>query len=247
MQVAAQVDVRTPVVPWHRVTHIAGHLLAAISAMLVVLGLWSATGIGATSDTKVVTLSVPLMLTLTEPTAIDAAPAPVNSPTFVNGSPDVLTLGNLTGSETAQASLTYRVSTNNANGYQVTASNAGAAPVIQPAAGGFADMDATYRDLNYYTVTAPQSVFGLSAGDRTAGHQGSVDFAGSQWGGAGSGAGTQGELFRGVPGGGILVAERLSPFLNDPFTLNIAAVIVAGDPVTLGAYSGTARVTLATL
>jgi hypothetical protein len=230
----------------------AGLLLGAALGAVIVLGLLASTGFGVTTTSPIVTADVPLTLSLADPTAIDAAPAPVNGPIFTGGSPDTLNLGDLTGSEDATASLTWLTSTNNPNGYSLTIENTGAAPLLQPSVGGFADMDTTLRPLSDYAdctgpiAAASVSSFGVSAGDAVGHSQASVNYAGTPWGTTGGG-GTQGTLYRNIPVGGALVGQVNTPAKDSPTTLNFAALIRACDPVSQGAYAGTARVTALTL
>jgi hypothetical protein len=117
----------------------------------------------------------------------------------------------------------------------VQLANVGTAPLMKSGANSIADMGGAPAPL--VTTT---SAFGVAAGDATAHNQGSVDYAGTPWGALGT---TQGTLYRGVPVGGMTVAQRSGPQNNDPVTLNFAAVNANGQLVPNGAYTGTVRLT----
>ena len=85
----------------------------------------------------------------------------------------------------------------------------------------------------------------LAAGDAAGHSEASVNYAGTPWGTTG-GSGTQGTLYRGIPLGGMTVAERTSAQAMDPFTLVFSAVSVASQPAAPGSYAGTVRLTATT-
>lgn len=216
----------------------AGWLLLAMTCLALVSG----TGIGASSSTVVPYINVDQSISITDPTATNVAPAVTNGATWTPGAPDVLNLGELSGSEVASASLTWKVSTNSLGGYTVLLSNPGAAPVMQPGgASGIDDMGSTPA-----AIVTTTSAFGVAVGDAVGHAEGSTNYAANPWGTTGGG-GTQGTLYRGVPVAGMQVAQRGAPVSSDPVTLNFAAVSAASDLPAMGVYSGTVRLTATAL
>jgi hypothetical protein len=211
--------------------------LAAVVALLAV----GATGIGAAPVT--VQTSVLSTISLSEPAAINPAPAPSAGTTWTPGNPDVLNFDELGPGTTGEASLTWQVTTTSPTGYQVLVANAsGVAPLMKSGANSIDDMPGVPADR---ATLMTDSQFGMSAGDRVAHNQASVDFAGTPWGANGT---TQGELYGSIPVGGAKVAERTSgPHTNDPFTLNFLAIHANGDSPAAGAYTGTIQITASTI
>jgi hypothetical protein len=76
---------------------------------------------------------------------------------------------------------------------------------------------------------------GIAVGDPSSDAEGSVAFPGSPWVTAG---GQQGELFRGVPTVGMVVAQRTSAQTNDPFTLTLTAASVPSAQPPAGSLAG---------
>jgi len=221
----------------------AARQLALLALALFALAATAGTGIGATSlsTTKTVTATVLASIALADPTALDTSPAPTAGTAWTDAATNLLVLGELQPTDVASASATWRVTTSNPTGYQVTLSNTGAAPLMRSSAGTMADMPDSPAALD-----TSKSHVGVAAGDAVGHAQGAVSFTGTPWGSAGAG-GTQGTLYRGVPAAGMIVASRTSGELNDPVTLNFAATTAASQPVPPGAYAGTVRVTAATI
>lgn len=200
------------------------------------------TGVGATTDDVVVGTSVEPVISITEPTGLDPAPAPQNGTAWVAGLPPKIDLGELQGTEVATGSATWKVDTNAPNGYSLTMTSTRAdAPLLRGTAGNFPDMPDTPSALNPNI-----SAFGVAIGDSVGHAQAAVAFAGSPWGTTGPG-GTQGQLYRSVPSAGMQIAGRTAPAAADPVTVNFAATLSANQAIPAGAYSGTIRITASTL
>lgn len=215
-----------------------GPLTGALCALVALVAL-GGTGFGASSasSSKTVTATVLATISLSDPTAINSSPAPTAGTTWTDGGTNQLGLGELQPTDTAQASLTWKVTTSSSTGYQVTLANAGTAPLMKSGANSLADMPTSPAALD-----ATKSHFGVAAGDPVNHGEGAVAFAGTPWGTTG-GSGSQGTLFRSIPTAGMVVASRTSGQTNDPFTLTFTATSVASQPVSTGSYTGTARIT----
>lgn len=226
---------------------------------LAVLGLFvlgagaSATGFGASSATVTPSASVVGTLTLSDPTTLNAAPpvctdaiAPLDTDDCTDvrytASPaKALSLGSLSGADVQAASLTWTVTTTNPSGYQVVMSNGGGAPLMSGPAGTIPDMQSSPMVPASAVDDATQ--FGVAIGNPTSDNETSVTYAGSPWV---TSSGQQGELFRGIPtaaAGGVQVAGRLGPQVDDPFTATFAAASIPSAQPAAGAYSGTISVT----
>lgn len=224
--------------------HPVAVLLSALACACVLLG---ATGFGATTSTQTPSANVVGVLALTDPTAKSADPpvctdalAPLDTDdcgdvTFTGGATKLLNLGALSGSDVQAGSLRWTVTTTNPTGYRVHMSNAGAAPLLQGSAGSIADMQTS--PLVPASAVDDATHFGVAMGDPAADNESAVAFTGSPW----VNAGQQGELFSGIPAAGMVVAERLTPQANDPFTATFAVAAVIGQQPTPGTYSGTVR------
>lgn len=214
----------------------------------------SGTGFGAASTgTSSASANLVGTLSMSDPTGV-ATSSPVCSRAVATedtdgcadvtyaGSPQrVLGLGALTGNDVQAGSLTWRVTTTNPTGYVVHMSNPGAAPLLRSSAGSIADMPGSPIPA---TAVDDATHFGVAMGDAAADGEGAVAFGGSPWITA---AGQQGELFRSVPTGGMVVAQRTAPQSNDPVTATFAAASLATTPPTPGAYSGTIQLVASAL
>lgn len=224
-------------------------------AMLVcaVIGaaLFASSGFGATSSTQSPTANVVGTLSLTDPTAIGAAPpvctdavAPLDTDdcrdvTFAGGPSQALRLGALTGSDVQAGSLRWSVTTTNPTGYRVLMSNAGAAPLLRSGSNTIADMPSS--PLVPAASVDDATHFGVAMGDPGADNESAVP---TDWE---TPAGQQGELFSGIPASGMVVAQRGTPQSNDPFTATFAAAAVAGQQPAPGSYAGTVRLVASAL
>ena len=220
-----------------------------IPACLVVAAIAaSGTGFGASSGTSGASANLVGTLSMTDPTAV-ATTNPVctravatndtdgcGDVTYVGSPQRVLGLGALTGSDVQAGSLTWRVTTTNPAGYVVHRSNPGAAPLLRSSGGNIADMPGAPIPA---TAVDDATHFGVAMGDAGSDGEGAVSFGGSPWI---TSAGQQGELFRSVPTGGMIVAQRTSPQSSDPVMATFAAASIAGSPPAPGAYSGTVQV-----
>lgn len=228
----------------------AGLVIAATLAAFLVGG----TGFGASSGTITPSANVVGSLSLIEPTAKSADPplctdslAPVDTDdctdvSFAAGPPRTLRLGSLTGADVQAGALTYRVTTTNPTGYVVHALNPGTAPLLRGSAGSIPDMPASPMTP---AAAVPNSTHaGIAVGDPIADAEGAVAFPGSPWVTA---SGQQGELFRGVPSSGMIVAERTSAQLNDPFTLTLVAASTPSAQPPAGSMAGTINLVASSL
>ena len=221
---------------------------AALACVLACVGLAaSATGFGATA-TQNPSATVIGTISLTDPTVKGANPsvctdalAPLDTDdctdvAFTGGASKVLSLGALSGSDVQAGSLRWLVTTTSVTGYRVRMSNAGPAPLLRSSGSTIADMQSS--PLVPAASVDDATHFGVALGDAVADNEGAVDFAGSPW----VSGGQQGELYSGIPTGGMVVAERTTPQADDPFTASFAVASVAGQQPAPGSYSGTVRV-----
>lgn len=229
-----------------------------VAAFLALLGcaclLASATGFGATTSTQAPSASLIGMLALTDPVAKSADPpvctdslAPLDTDdcadvAFTGGGTKVLDLGSLSGTDVQAGSLRWLVTTTNPAGYTVTMSNAGPAPLLSGSAGSIPDMQAAPFVPAGSVDDATH--FGVAMGDPTADNESAVSYAASPWVTAG---GQQGELFTGIPVGGMVVAQRGTPQTNDPVTATFAAASIASQQPAPGSYAGTVRIVAAAI
>lgn len=220
---------------------------ALLSMLAATAALSSATGFGATSSTTLPSATVLGTISLSDPAARSADPpvctdalAPLDTDdcgdvTYTTGGTKVLRLGSLTGTDVQAASLRWTVTTTSSTGYRVHMSNAGAAPLLRSADGTIPDMSTT--SLVPAAAVDEGTHFGVAIGDPSADNEGAVAYPGSPW----IAGGQHGELFSGVPTGGMVVAERSTAQSDDPFTATFAAASIAGQQPTPGSYAGTVR------
>lgn len=212
-----------------------------------------ATGFGASTSTQLPNATVFGTLSLTDPAAKSADPpvctdaiAPLDTDncadvTFTPGATKVLRLGSLSGSDVQAGSLTWLVSTTNPTGYRVHMSNAGAAPLLRSASATIADMPTS--PLVPAGSVDDATAFGVAMGSAAADNENAVDYVGSPW----VTGGQQGELFSGIPAGGMVVAERGTAQTNDPITATFAVAATASQQPTNGSYAGTVRIVASAL
>lgn len=214
----------------------------------------SVTGFGATSATPVPNATVAGTLSMTDPTVKSANPpvctdalAPLDTDdctdvSFTTGPTKVLDLGSLSGADVQAGSLRWLVTTTNPTGYEVQMSNVGPAPLLQGSAGSIPDMQS--GPMVPASSVKDATHFGVAMGDPAADNEGAVAFSGSPWV---TGGGQQGELFRGIPTGGMLVAQRTTPQANDPITATFAVAAIPAQQPTPGSYAGTIRLVASAL
>lgn len=219
---------------------------ATLLGVLCCAVLFASTGFGATTTTQAPTAQVMGTLSLTDPTAKGAEPpvctdalAPLDTDdctdvTFTGGPTKLLNLGSLAGSDVQAGSLRWMVTTTNPTGYRVLMSNAGTAPLLTTGTETIADMQTS--PLVPAASVDDATHFGVALGDPVADNESAVP---SSWATA---TGAQGELFSGIPTTGLVVAERVTPQTNDPFTATFAVAAVAGQQPAAGSYAGTVRV-----
>ncbi|MCW2961317.1 MAG: hypothetical protein JWM90_1704 [Thermoleophilia bacterium] len=231
-------------------TNLRRHGFVVLVALLALLPVaLASTGFGATSATPLPSANITSTLTLTDPAAEGAEPpictntfAPLDTDdcadvTFSAANPKTLRLGSLAGTDVQAGSLRWLVTTTHPTGYTVRMSNPGPAPLLRSSAASIADMQSS-PSVPAGAVD-DSTHFGVALGDPGADNEAAVDFIGSPWVTAG---GQQGELFLGIPQGGIVVAARGTAQSNDPFTATFAVASVAGQQPATGSYSGTVRI-----
>lgn len=220
---------------------------------ILTMALASGTGFGASAATDQVTANVLSTISLTSPTALDSVPpvcgtavSALNADgcpaTYAAGATDTLQLGELAVTDVEARRLTWKVTTTSTTGYSVQLRNTSPGDVLQSASDTIPDMPASPMTPAAAVDTATQ--FGVAAGDPESDNQASVSFGGSPWE---STSGQQGELFRGIPSTGIVVAQRTTPQVNDPFSLTFAAASVFSDQPKNGEYTGLLRLTASTI
>ncbi|MCW2949392.1 MAG: hypothetical protein JWN41_405 [Thermoleophilia bacterium] len=220
-----------------------------IIAGLVAVAAVGGTGFGASKVTLVPTAAIIGTLSMTSPTALSSSLSPVctkavatldtdacSDVSFAAGPPLSLSLGTLSGADVQAGTLTWKVSTTNPAGYVVHVLNPGPAPFIHGAGGGIPDMSAAPIPAS---AVDKATHAGIAVGDPTTDGEASVSFAGSPWVTA---SGQQGELFRGVPTAGLVVAQRTTPQLDDPVTITIAAASVPSSLPPAGGLDATLSV-----
>src|SRR5690606_17351455 len=154
--------------------------------------------------------------------------------TFSPGVGKQLSLGDLTGTDVQAGALRWSVSTTSPTGYRVRMSNAGAAPLLQGAAGSIPDMSSFVPASSVQDATH----FGVAMGDAASDGEGADASTGLPWVTA---SGQHGERFTGIPTGGMIVAERNAAATNDPFTATFAVASTPAAPPASGTYAGLVR------
>lgn len=228
----------------HRRSSLSRRTTVVLGVLAVLAAAVSGTGFGATSGNHDASANLVGSLSMADPAAVSTT-TPVCSQTVATADTDgctdvafanatrVLTLGALSGNDVQAGSLTWKVTTTNPTGYVVHMSNAAAAPVMRSSGSTIADMPDTAIPAS---AVDDATQFGVAMGDPATDGEGAVSFPGSPWVTA---SGQQGELFRGIPSGGMIVAQRTSAQANDPLTATFAAASVTSAPPAAGSYSGT--------
>jgi hypothetical protein len=210
---------------------VAGLAVAVVSAL-------AGTGFGATTASVNPSAVVDSTISITEPTGLDAGSSSGTS--WVPGSPSTIVLGTLRGQQAATAVATWKVTTNDPDGYVAQLQNTGAGHVLTSGSDSFADMPGSPAPLS-----AGASAFGVAVGSPSTHAQTAVgNLPGTPWGTTG---GTQGTLYGGVPVGGVTIGTESGPVTADPITLSLTANLSATQPLPAGAYSGTVRMIATTL
>lgn len=228
---------------WSRSTRI----FPILACFVLFAAIASGTGFGASTGSIDSTATLASTLTLTDPASLGAqnpvctsaaAPADTDGCGDVTYSPTptpVLSLGALSGNDVQAGSLTWGVTTTSPTGYTVTLSNAsGSAPMLKSPAGNIADVSDSPIAAG---ALAGATQFGVAMGNAATDGETAVNFLGSPW----VGGGQQGELFRGIPVGGMLIAKSTTAAANDPFTTTFAAASVASAAPAAGAYTGSVK------
>jgi hypothetical protein len=224
---------------------------AAFVGVLTLLALFASTGFGANSAVILPGASIDSSLTLTDPSAQGATPpvctdavSPLDTDdcsdvSYSAATPRTLRLGSLSGTDVQAASLRWLVTTTHPSGYTVRMTNPTTGPLLRSTTSSIPDMQSS--PTVPATAVDDATHFGVALGDPGTDNEAAVDFTSSPWVTA---SGQQGELFRGIPSGSdIVVAERITPQVNDPFTATFALASVAGQQPVAGSYAGTVRLT----
>jgi hypothetical protein len=226
----------------------------------LLLLLMAGVGMGAGTMTGDVTISGNLesVLTITDPTSLNAGSS--TDASLMTGVTDIINLGQLnTAPQIQQARATWRVSTNDPDGYSVSIRATGATePVMQNTGSGadFPDLctvgqNSCPRPCTLTSCSANQTGlgrgFGIAVGDPDQHNQEAVA---SIWGTQGA-TGTQGTWFGAIPvsGTGVLLGQRSAPIWNDPITITFMArqSLDVNGIQDAGTFQGDIRLTAITL